>query len=254
MPFRDRIDAGRRLAAKLERFRGRDAVVLALPRGGVPVAYEIARALDLPLDVILVRKLGVPYQPELAMGAIGEGGVRVLNDEVLRDGRLGMDEIEEAARSEQAELDRRGAWYRGRLPRHPLKGRIALVIDDGIATGSTARAACRVARAAGAAQVVLAAPLAPPPSVHALARDADEVVVLETPPAFWAIGQFYEDFSQTSDAEVVELLLRAATRPAQPTAADPPDCDPEVVVASRRAKRGRRTRDRAAGPKTSEFT
>ena len=227
MPFSDRHEAGRQLAAALARFRGSDAIVLAMPRGGVPVAFEVARALHLPLDVLLVRKLGVPYQPELAMGAIGENGVRVMNEKVVRECGVHAHEIAAVEERERAELARRVVRYRCD-PRPPsLAGKVAIVVDDGIATGSTARAACRVARALGAAEVVLAAPVAPAGATRTFAHDADEVVVLESPAGFWAIGQFYDDFAQTTDEEVVDLLARASAGGA--AHADPPR-DAEVVI------------------------
>ena len=210
MSFLDRSDAGRRLANRMLHLRGEDVVVLALPRGGVPVAAEVARALGAPLDVIVVRKLGVPVQPELGMGAIGEGGVRIINPEVVAITHVTDAEIAAVERRERAELDRRARRFRGDRPRTPLAGRTAVIIDDGIATGSTARAACQVARAQGAARVVLAVPVAPPSACAALAADADEVICLETPGHFLAIGEWYQDFSQTSDREVVSLLQRAA--------------------------------------------
>ena len=213
MPFLDRADAGRRLAGLLAGRpgieRGAGTVVLGLPRGGIPVAYEIARALDAPLDVILVRKIGLPAQPELAMGAIGEDGVRVVNDEVIKAEHVSRREFAGVEEQERAELSRRADRYRAGHPRVPLTGRTAIVVDDGIATGSTARAACQVARAHGAARVVLAVPVAPPSSVEALARVADEVVCVEAPEPFLAIGQWYRDFAQTADEEVVSLLDRA---------------------------------------------
>ena len=210
MSFLDRSDAGRRLANRTLHLRGEDVVVLALPRGGVPVAAEVARALGAPLDVIVVRKLGVPVQPELGMGAIGEGDVRIINPEVVAITHVTDAEIATVERRERAELDRRARRFRGDRPRTPLAGRTAVIIDDGIATGSTARAACQVARAQGAARVVLAVPVAPPSACTALAADADEVICLETPGHFLAIGEWYRDFSQTSDREVVSLLQRAA--------------------------------------------
>lgn len=213
MPFRDRADAGRRLAAALLKLRGQDVVVLGLPRGGVPVAAEVARALHAPLDVVVVRKLGVPVQPELGMGAIGEDGVRVINPDVVQVAQVTAEQIAEVEERERQELSRRARRFRGDRPSAPVAGRTAIVVDDGIATGSTARAACQVTRARGAARVVLAVPVAPP-SVHsALADDADEVICLETPEYFSAIGEWYEDFSQTSDEEVVELLRQAAAGP-----------------------------------------
>jgi putative phosphoribosyl transferase len=232
--FRDRTDAGRQLAERLKPRPGDEvAVVLGLPRGGVPVAFEVARELDAPLDVIVVRKLGVPYQPELAMGAIGEDGVRILNHEVLAMAGVSRDEVATVERSERGELERRAARFRGSRPRTSLVGRTAIVVDDGIATGSTARAACEVARAHGASRVILAVPVAPPSSLASLADVADELVCLATPEPFYAVGQFYRDFSQTSDKEVVELLERAATRAAAapvPVSADPPVRDEDVVV------------------------
>ena len=212
MSFLDRSDAGRRLANRMLHLRGEDVVVLALPRGGVPVAAEVARALGAPLDVIVVRKLGVPVQPELGMGAIGEGDVRIINPEVVAIAHVTDAEIAAVERRERAELDRRARRFRGDRPRTPLAGRTAIIIDDGIATGSTARAACQVARAQGAARVLLAVPVAPPSACAALAADADEVLCLETPAHFLAIGEWYQDFSQTSDREVVWLLQRAADR------------------------------------------
>ena len=221
MSFLDRSDAGRRLANRTLHLRGEDVVVLALPRGGVPVAVEVARALGAPLDVIVVRKLGVPVQPELGMGAIGEGDVRIINPEVVAITHVTDAEIAAVERRERAELDRRARRFRGDRPRTPLAGRTAVIIDDGIATGSTARAACQVARAQGAARVVLAVPVAPPSACTALAADADEVICLETPGHFLAIGEWYQDFSQTSDREVVSLLQRAAAERGPAGAAQP---------------------------------
>ncbi|HET9601421.1 MAG TPA: phosphoribosyltransferase family protein, partial [Acidimicrobiales bacterium] len=211
MKFRDRVDAGRRLAALLGHLRGLDVVVVGLPRGGVPVAGEVATALDAPLDVIVVRKLGVPFQPELGMGAIGEDGVRVVNDEVVR--LAGINDVELAAveAAERAELSRRARRFRGGRERIPLLGRVVVVVDDGIATGSTARAACEVARAEGAARVVLAVPVAPRDWTVRLAGAADDFVCVDTPEPFFAVGQFYADFTQTTDDEVTACLSRTAT-------------------------------------------
>ncbi|MFM8303241.1 MAG: phosphoribosyltransferase family protein, partial [Actinomycetota bacterium] len=211
--FRDRRDAGRRLAAALAFLRDDEPVVVGLPRGGVPVAAEVADALDAPLDVIVVRKLGVPFQPELGMGAIGEDGVRVLNDDVVRMARVSPEEIAEVEQRERAELERRARRFRGDRGAVPLTGRTVILVDDGIATGGTARAAIEVARAHGASRVVLAVPVAPPETVTAMAAIADDVVCLETPAAFSAVGQWYQDFTQTPDAEVVRLLdANAAAR------------------------------------------
>ncbi len=212
MVFTDRRQAGRRLAACLEHLRGEDVVVLGLPRGGVPVAAEVAARLEAPLDVVVVRKLGVPYQPELGMGAIGEGGVRVLNDEVIGMAGTSEDALGRVEREERSELERRVRRYRGDRPPVDVAGRTAVVVDDGIATGSTAQAACRIVRAQGAARIVLAVPVAPRGISSAFRGFADEVVVVDTPTWFAAIGQFYDDFAQTSDAEVLDCLGRAASR------------------------------------------
>jgi len=232
MLFTDRADAGRQLAARLEHLRGEPVVVLGLPRGGVPVALEVAQALGAPLDVIVVRKLGVPYQPELGMGAVGEDGVRVINREVVRAARVPADELAAVQAREQARVDARAARYRACRAREPLAGRTAVVVDDGIATGSTARAACQVARAHGAARVVLAVPVAPRGWQARIAGAADELVCVHTPGDFFAIGQFYADFSQTTDDEVIACLQRAAAEASRPTAvttaADPPAPDGEL--------------------------
>ena len=213
MPFVDRVEAGRRLAGALDHLRGRDVVVVGLPRGGVPVAFEVARALEVPLDVIVVRKLGVPFQPELGMGAIGEDGVRVINDEVVRMAHVTEEQLRVVERREREELDRRARCFRGDRPRVALAGRTVVVVDDGIATGSTARAACLVARAHGARVVVLAVPVAPPSVMIDTREVADEVVCVEAQERLRAIGQWYDDFTQTSDEAVVALLERAAVGP-----------------------------------------
>ncbi|MBK9180989.1 MAG: dienelactone hydrolase family protein [Acidimicrobiales bacterium] len=230
MVFSDRVDAGRRLGAALGHLRGSGAVVVGLPRGGVPVADEVAVAIDAPLDVIVVRKLGVPYQPELAMGAVGEDGIRVLNREVLALSGVNDDALEAIEARERAEVDRRATRFRAGRPRVTLAGRTVIVVDDGIATGSTARAACQVARAEGATRVVLAAPVAPPDTAERLAGDCDELVILDTPEPFFAIGQFYVDFGQVPDEEVVRVLDAAAARWALATGADPPAVDRDVTV------------------------
>jgi putative phosphoribosyl transferase len=225
MIFDDRVDAGRRLAARLGHLRGDDVTVLGLPRGGVPVAAEVARALGAPLDVIVVRKLGVPFQPELGMGAVGEDGVRVINREIVREVGVTTAELARVEARERAEVARRARRYRGERPRTPLDGRVAVIVDDGIATGSTARAACEVARALGAARVVLAAPVAPAGWQDRIGGAADEMISVATPSPFYGIGQFYADFSQTTDDEVVACLERAgpeaslAPRPAADRAA-----------------------------------
>lgn len=202
-PFRDRRDAGAALAAAL---RGRqDVVVLGLPRGGVPVAAVVADALGAPLDVVVVRKLGVPSQPELAMGAVGEGGVVVRSEQVLR--RAGVDpaSFTEVLARERSEVERRVARLRPDRPRAPVAGRTAVVVDDGLATGSTARAACAVLRAAGAARIVLAVPVAP---AGVAVDEADELVVVRSPDPFGAVGRWYADFTATSEQEVADLLRR----------------------------------------------
>ncbi|MCK7624813.1 phosphoribosyltransferase [Streptomyces sp. RS10V-4] len=221
MLFTDRADAGRRLAEALRHLEQEEPVVLGLPRGGVPVAYQVARALHAPLDVIVVRKLGVPYHRELGFGAIGEGGVRILSEDIIRRGRVARDDVAAVQRTEEAELARQAGRFRAGRERLPLTGRTAIVVDDGIATGATAAAACQVVRAQGADRVVLAVPVAPPDAAARLRTAADEFVCLSTPYAFSAVGEWYEDFSQTSDDEVVALLARAAadTAPRTPAAA-----------------------------------
>jgi predicted phosphoribosyltransferase len=206
MRFRDRDDAGRRLAALVAALDLDDPVVLALPRGGVPVAAQVARALGAPLDVILVRKLGVPSQPELAMGALGEEGVRVLDRDLVARARVRDDQLAAVERRERDELARRARAYRGDRDPLPIAGRTVVIVDDGLATGASARAAIEVARARGAGRVVLAVPVAPPETAAALRADADDVVSVETPSSMAAIGQWCDDFSQTSDAEVVAHL------------------------------------------------
>jgi putative phosphoribosyl transferase len=208
MRFHDRTDAGKRLARLLDGMRGTDAVVLGLPRGGVPVAYEVARALDLPLDVVIVRKLGVPWHQELAMGAIGDGA-RVVDDATVRSLGVSADQLDAVEKREQIELAERARRFR--TDRGPLdvRGKIAIIVDDGVATGATARAACQVVRAAGAARIILAAPVAPPDCHPQRGVVADVFVCFERPSPFFAVGQWYEDFTQTTDEQVIELLQRA---------------------------------------------
>ena len=210
MIFQNRVQAGRMLAARLMPLHGQDLVVLGLPRGGVPVAYEVAKELHAPLDVIVVRKLGVPSQPELAMGAAGEGGVVVINQEVARMIHVDRDDFARVEARERKEVERRAKSFRGDRLGVSLKGRIALVIDDGIATGSTAQAACKVARASGATKVILAVPVGAADSLRALQTDADEVICLYIPERLYSVGEWYEDFSATSDDEVVKLLRDAS--------------------------------------------
>lgn len=217
--FVDRVDAGRQLAAKLGHLRGEAVVVVGLPRGGVPVAAEVAKALDAPLDVIVVRKLGVPLQPELGMGAIGEEGARVLDDEIVRLARVSPLELAAVEQRERAELDRRCRLYRGRFPAVALAGRTVVIVDDGMATGSTARAACAVAHQRGAARVVLAMPVAPRDWEQRLAGEADDFVAVQTPWDLDAVGHAYRDFRQVSD-DAVRLVLEDAYRRPEKAARD----------------------------------
>jgi putative phosphoribosyl transferase len=218
--FADRVDAGRRLAAQLRAdatvgaLKTDELVALGLPRGGVPVAYEVATALDTQLDVIFVRKIGVPVRPELAMGAIGEDGVRIVNDDVMRAERVAPQQFAKVEARERRELQERAGRIRRTNSRIALENKVALVIDDGIATGATARAACAVARAHGARRVVLASPVAPARTSNTMRSETDAVVIVEAPLRFLAIGEFYDDFSATSEATVLDLLARARDRTA----------------------------------------
>ena len=222
MRFADRADAGRRLAESLGFLVGEDVVVVGLPRGGVPVAFEVARALGAPLDVIVVRKLGVPVQPELGMGAVGEGGVRIVDREIVRRAAVSERELSTVEQRERAEVVRRSSRLRGDKTPVPLTGRTVIVVDDGMATGSTARAACQVVRAQGATRVVLAVPVGPEDIERRMRADADEIICLYKPVDFFAVGQFYDRFDQTIDREVVELLRRASERAAAVSAANDP--------------------------------
>ena len=205
--FRDRREAGRELARRLSAYAGRgDATVLALPRGGVPVAFEVAKALGLPLDVFLVRKLGLPGHEELAMGAIASGGARVLDSEVVRAYRVSEEELRRVTAVERRELARREIAYRGDRPAIDLKGRTVILVDDGLATGSSMRAALAALEPLSPARVVVAVPVAPRSTVSALGDAADEIVCLKMPEPFLAVGMFYEDFGQTSDEEVRDFL------------------------------------------------
>jgi putative phosphoribosyl transferase len=210
--FGDRRDAGRQLAERLARFAADEPVVLAMPRGGVPVGAEVADRLDAPLDVIVVRKIGYPWQPELAIGAIAEGDVRVLNDELIAKLGVVPGELEQVTAHEQAELARRVARYRGDRPAASIEERVVILVDDGLATGYTARAAIEAIRRRGARRIILAVPVAPEDSLEAMRGVADETVVVDMPPWFFAIGEFYGDFRPTSDEEVIALLERAAVR------------------------------------------
>lgn len=204
--FRDRHAAGRQLGEYLAYLRDERPVVLALPRGGVPVAAEVAAALGAPLDVIVVRKLGLPFQPELGFGAIGEGGVRLLDTDLIRRAGLSEQDVATVEHQERIELARRVRRYRGDRPPTPIGGRTVVIVDDGLATGGTAGAAVQVARAQGARRIVVAVPVAPPETVAQLRREADEVVSLVTPSRFVAVGLWYDDFGQTPDSEVATLL------------------------------------------------
>ncbi|MBI3680934.1 MAG: phosphoribosyltransferase [Acidobacteria bacterium] len=205
--MKDRTEAGRLLALELSSHaKRRNCLTLALPRGGVVVGFEIARALQLPLDVLIVRKLGVPWQPELAMGAIAGGGIRVLNQEVIAQCGLRTEDVEQVASREQEELERRERLYRSGRPRLDLAGRAVILADDGIATGSTVEAAIRVLRSGKAARIVVAVPVVSQPALNRLWNLADEVVHLMAPEPFEAISKWYESFPQTSDDEVRRLL------------------------------------------------
>ena len=212
-PFANRREAGRELAARLAAYRGRrDVVVLALPRGGVPVAFELAEALDAPLDIFVVRKLGMPGHPELAMGAIASGGVRVLSDDVIRWYGVQTSQIEAVVRRELAELQRREQVYRQGRPLTELKGRAVILVDDGLATGSTMRAAVLAVRAHAPARVVVAVPVGAPSTCEEFADITDETVCARMPEPFSAVGSWYRDFSQTTDQEVRALLDEHARR------------------------------------------
>lgn len=228
--FNDRIDAGRQLAHRLEFLRGHDVVVLGLPRGGVPVAFEVARALHAPLDVLLVRKLGVPLHSELAFGAIGDSGVRVINEDVVSEAHLNEKDMATVETTQRAELLRRAKRFRADQAPIALRGRIVVIVDDGVATGATAQAACQVARAQGASRVILAVPIGAPDIAERFAAYADEVVCLEKPVPYFAVGQGYRDFVQTSDDEVVALLDRARTGFGAAAARGDPPRDEEVYV------------------------
>ncbi len=220
-PFRDRHEAGERLAAGLVEYRSRpDVLVVAVPRGGVPVAYEVARSLGAPLDVMVVRKLGLPGQPELAMGAIASGGVRVLNPEVVRALQIPGRIIDTVAARETAELERRERMYRGERPCEDPTGRTVILVDDGLATGSSMQAAIAALRARRAASIVVAVPVGPPTTCQEIARLADGFVCLDQPSFFTAVGEWYENFAPTTDEEVRQLLESSLAFRA-PTASPP---------------------------------
>lgn len=220
--FRDRRDAGRILASQLERYRDREnAIVLALPRGGVPVAYEIGRALDIPLDIFVVRKLGVPGREELAMGAIASGGVVVPNEDVVRALRLTPEVLGQVADIESREMVRREQAYRGKRPPPELSGKTVIVVDDGLATGASMRAAIQALRKYRPARLVVAVPVAPEATCRELAPQVEELVCGATPSSFLAVGQAYSDFTQVTDQQVREMLTSAWSSPADSEPAEP---------------------------------
>ena len=208
--FKNRVHAGKQLARALDAYAGRaDVVVLALPRGGVPVAYTVARELDVDLDVLVVRKLGAPFQEELAIGAVASGGIRVIHDDMVADLGVSAEYVEALAARKMAEVAQRDELFHGGRPSVALEGRVAIVIDDGLATGATMEAAVQALRHAGLARVVVAVPVASAEAVHTLRPLVDQLVCLKVPEPFFAIGIWYDDFEQTSDAEVIDLLQRA---------------------------------------------
>jgi len=209
-PFRDRAHAGRFLAERLRQYANRrDVLVLALPRGGVPVAYEVAKALHVPMDIFLVRKLGVPGHEELAMGAVASGGVRVINEDVVRSLGIPGAAIDRVAEKELTELSRREQAYRGNRPEPEIRGRTAILVDDGLATGSTMRAAAQALAMKEPAKIVVAVPIASPDTCEALSHEVDEIVCAVTPEPFYAVGLWYDDFDQTTDDDVRALLAES---------------------------------------------
>lgn len=220
--FRDRTEAGRKLAAELGSYALQRPIVLGLPRGGVPVAYEIARALGAPLDVWVVRKVGVPWHPELGVGAVAEGGYVYLSSDVLAHVRLDEDELIELTERKREEVAERVRRFRGGQQRPELRDRSVILVDDGIATGGTVRAAIQSIRVQAPAQLILAVPVAAPSTLRALEREVDEAVCLLTPANLYAIGIWYEDFTQVSDVEVIRLLQRARPEQPRPEGAPPP--------------------------------
>ena len=214
--YQNRLDAGRRLAKGLSRFRGSESLlVLGLPRGGVPVAKVVAEALDAELDVCLVRKLGLPWQPELAMGAVAEGGIGVLDAALIEAAGISKERIDALKEQAHAEIRRRAALYRKEGTQSPVRGRTVIVVDDGLATGATMMAAVRTLRAGGAGRIIAAVPVGPASTCEVLRAEADEVICLETPEPFDAVGRWYEDFAQVEDSEVEECLASARKRAAR---------------------------------------
>ena len=213
-PYINRSHAGQVLARELRNLRDGNLVILGLPRGGVPVAYEVAKVLGAPLDVLVVRKLRVPGQEELAMGAVASGNVRVLNEEIIETLNIAPEAVKQAARRQLDEVRRQERRYRGGLPPQKITGRIAVLVDDGLATGATMRAAIAATRIHKPARVVVAVPVAPPDTVEMLARDADEVVCPATPEPFDSVGRWYHDFAQVTDNEIRQLLAKAPPKDA----------------------------------------
>lgn len=208
--FKNRRDAGKQLAEKLSEYEGQDdVIVLGLPRGGVPVAFEVAKALNVPLDVFIVRKLGVPGQPELAMGAIASGDIQVMNDSVVRRAGISEAQIEEVSQQEKEELKKREKAYRGARPDIDLQGKTVLLVDDGLATGASMRAAISALREHDPEKIIVAVPTAPPDTCQEFEPEVDQIICLHTPTPFWGVGGSYQNFSQTTNKEVRELLNRA---------------------------------------------
>lgn len=210
MRFENREEAGRKLADKLLEYENRnDVIILALPRGGVPVAYEVAKKLEVPMDVFLVRKLGVPGQEELAMGAIASGGIEVLNRDIVQSLGISRSTIDKVAEKEHSELERREKYYRGDRPKPEIKGKHVILIDDGLATGASMKSAVRAVRSWNPVEVIVAVPTSAPDTCELFEHEADKIICLSTPEPFYGVGAWYEDFSQTTDEEVSDLLERA---------------------------------------------
>lgn len=211
MIFQDRVDAGRQLGEKLQQFKDvQNAIVIGLPRGGVPVAYEVAKALNAPLEVVVPRKVGMPGQPELAVGAVCEDGTVIFNDSLLRMAKLSPDDLQPIVEKEKQEAQRRLKEYRGGRPELDLKDKVVILVDDGIATGATMRAAIASAQAKGAQKIIVAVPVLPPDTLEALQDTVDEVIYLDAPAYFGAVGMFYRNFGQTQDDQVVALMEQAS--------------------------------------------